>query len=198
MAVTILPMIPYDMDADLGRAYNRAMELLPDGAWAIFVDHDAMPATGQWFRQFAEAIEFMPDAGAIIAMTNRIAASWQRCGNRESNDIGWHRKFGAERLKVRSLLDVSGTRGWGGVAFAVSKAAWLEVGGFAEGGLGCTDHSLHFRLQRAKRKVWMHEGIYYFHWRHFTEPDPTSQYPKVSNCPCRGPERLPTERIALP
>lgn len=195
--MTILPMMPYDLDANLGRAYNRAMGLLPDDAWAIFVDHDAIPATGQWFRQFAEAIEFLPDAGAIVAMTNRIAAPWQRCGDPVSNDYALHRRFGRERAKVRTLLDVTDTKGWGGVAFAVSVSAWQEVEGFADG-LGCVDHSLHFRLQRAGRKVWMHEGIYYFHWRHFGEPDPTSAHPKAANCPCRGPEVTPTHRVALP
>jgi hypothetical protein len=60
------------------------------------------------------------------------------------------------------------------------------------------DHSLHFRLQRAGRKVWMHEGIFYYHFRHQGEPDPTSAYPKAANCPCRGPEIQPTIRVALP
>lgn len=195
--VNALAMIPFRRDANLGRAYNEAMKLLPADAWAIFIDHDAMPTTGQWHAQFVEAIEFQADAGAIVAMASRIASPWQRCGDRDSNDIAWHRRFGAERAKVRTLLDITDTKGWGGVAFAVSRAVWEEVGGFADG-LGCVDHSMHFRLQRAGRRVWMHEGIYYFHWRHFGEPDPTSQFPKAANCPCRGPETMPTVRVALP
>lgn len=194
----ILCMTPYDNDANLGRAYNEAMALLPADAWAIFQDHDAMPTTGQWHRQFQEAIAAQPDAGAIVAMTNRIASSWQRCGDPESNDIAAHRAFGRERAKVRTLLDISDTRGWGGVLFAVSKRAWQEVGGFASG-LGCVDHSYHFGLQRIGRKVWMHEGIYAYHWRHFGEPDPTSAHPKAANCPCQArPKVVPTARFELP
>lgn len=194
----IVPMIPYDLGANLGAAYNRAMGLLPADAWAIFVDHDAMAVTGSWFRQFAEAIDAVPDAGAIVAMTNRIASSWQRCGDPESNDMAWHRRFGAERAKIRALMDISNTKGFGGVMFAVSKAAWQECGGFAEGALGCTDHSLFFALQKIGRKVWMHQGIYVFHWRHFGETDPTSIHPKVPNCPCRGEEQPPTRQMLLP
>ena len=194
----IFPMIPFREDKNLGRAYNDAMALLPDGAWAVMQDHDAMPTTPHWFRQFREAIEFLPDAGAIVAMTNRIASPWQRCGDPKINDIAWHRRFGAERASTRTLLDVTGTKGWGGVLFAVSRAAWASVGGFVEGGLGCTDHSLHFRLQKIGRKVWMHEGIYAYHWRHFGEPDPTSSAPKAANCPCRGAEQTPSHRIAIP
>lgn len=193
----VLAMIPFDRDANLGRAYNAAMKLIPDDAWAIFQDHDAMPTTSKWHAQFSEAIAFKPDAGAFVAMTNRIASSWQRCGDSESNDVAWHRRFGAARAKVRTLLDISSTRGWGGVAFAVSKAAWRDVGGFADG-LGCVDHSLHFGLQRRGRKVWLIEGLYYFHWRHFGEMDPTSMFPKAANCPCRGPANDPRERITLP
>ena len=190
-------MIPWDNEANLGLAYNEAMRRLPDDDWAIFVDHDAMPTTGQWHRQFEEAARFLPDAGAIVAMTNRIAAPWQRTGDPVGNDYAAHRRHGAARAKLRTLLDITDTKGWGGVAFAVSKAAWRQVGGFADG-LGCVDHSLHFRLRDAGRRVWMHEGVYYYHWRHQGEPDPTSKFPKAVGCPCRGPETPPSVRIILP
>lgn len=189
--------VPYRDDANLGKAYNDFLSLLAPEDWAIFIDHDAMATTGQWFRQFEEAITFMPDAGAIVAMTNRIASPWQRCGDPDSNDIAWHRAFGKERLKVRTLLDVSNTKGWGGVCFAVSKRAWQETPGFASG-LGCVDHSYHFAMQKTGRKCWLLESLYVFHWRHHGEADPTSAHPKVPNCLCRGVESLPTERVTLP
>ena len=189
--------VPYREDANLGRAYNEFMEMLAPDDWAIFLDHDAMPTTGRWHTQFSEAIAFKPDAGAFVAMTNRIASPWQRCGDRDGNDIAAHRRFGTERLKVRTLLDITNTKGFGGVMFAVSRQSWARVGGFANG-LGCVDHSLHFRLQATDRRVYLIEGLYVFHWRHFGEPDPTSLHPKASNCQCRGPETLPTERLALP
>lgn len=190
-------MIPFRADKNLGRAYNEALELLPADAWALFVDHDAMPTTPKWHAQFEEAIAFRPDAGAFVAMTNRIASPWQRCGDPDSNDIAVHRRFGAARTKVRTLLDISATKGFGGVAFAVSRSAWRAVGGFADG-LGCVDHSLHFGLQRIGRPVFLIEGLYFYHWRHWGETDPTSSAPKAKDCPCRGPEIMPTERVALP
>lgn len=190
-------MIPYRADANLGRAYNEELERLPDGDWAAFLDHDAMPTTPRWHAQLLEAIAFMPEAGAFVAMTNRIAAPWQCCGDSKTNDIAWHRRFGAERAKVRTLLDVSQTKGFGGVLFAVSKSSWRLAGGFAEG-LGCVDHSLHFALQRIGRPVFLVEGLYVFHWRHYGEPDPTALFPKAPNCPCRGPELRPTARLLLP
>lgn len=195
----LITAVPFRDDANLGAAYNEFMGMLPADAWACFLDHDAMPTTGQWHAQFSEAIEFKPDAGAFVAMTNRIASPWQRAPGVPSNnnDMAWHRRYGAERAKVRTLLDITETKGFGGVMFAVSKAAWQEVGGFADG-LGCVDHSIHFKLQRAGRRVYLIEGLYLYHWRHFGELDPTSVFPKAANCPCRGPEIPPTERVALP
>ena len=191
-------MVPFRTDKNLGRAYNEAMGLIPEGDWAVFLDHDAMFTTPKWHAQITEAIEAFPDAGAFVGCTNRIASPWQRVGgNDRTHDIAWHRKLGAERAKLRTLLDISQTKGWGGVCFAVSKAAWLAVGPFADG-LGCVDHSLHFALQRAGKPVYMIEALYLFHWRHFGEPDPTSSAPKAPDCPCRGPEIEPTVRVTLP
>lgn len=192
-------MIPYALDMNLGAAYNRAMALLPEDGWAIFLDHDAMYTTREWYRQFDEAIHFQPQAGAIVAITNRIDASWQRLPDvdRENHDIGYHTTIGLDRLKVRTLLDITETKGFGGVCFAVSKAAWRQAGGFADG-LLCVDHSLHFGLQRIGRRVYLHEGLYVYHRRRaFVGPLPPGT-PKAKNCPCRGPEPMPTVRITIP
>lgn len=195
----LLTMIPYRDDANLGRAYNEAMALLPDepDTWAIFLDHDATPTTGRWWHQFREAILTVPDAGAIVACTNRIAAAWQRAGDRVINDIAWHRQYGKQRARVRTLLDITETRGWGGVMFALNRAAWQEAGGFADG-LGCVDHSIHHRMRAKGRRMYLHQGLYVYHWRHFGEADPTRQHPKAPNCPCQaGDEKVPTVEVQI-
>jgi hypothetical protein len=193
-------MIPFSLERNLGAAYNDEMERLPDGDWAIFADHDAMIGlTREWFRLIAEAVDFLPDAGAFVAVTNRIDAVWQRAeeADRENHDIGYHTAIAVKRLQRRTLLDITDTKGFGGVCFAVSKAAWKDAGGFADG-LLCVDHSLHFGLQRAGRRVYLHEGVYVYHRRRaFVGPLPPDT-PRASNCPCRGPEPTPTERVTLP
>lgn len=198
--VVILAMTPFALDRNLGRAYNEAMAVLPDGGWSIFTDHDAIVGlTRDWFRLFAEAIAFRPDAGAIVAVTNRIDAAWQRAdeADRENHDIGYHTRIALARATRRTLLDITDTKGFGGVCFAVSKAAWAESGGFADG-LLCVDHSLHFRLQRCGRRVYLHEGIYVYHRRRaFIGPLPEDT-PRAADCPCRGLEQMPTKRLTLP
>lgn len=197
MTPPLIAMTPFALDRNLGRAYNEAMALLPDDAWACFLDHDMMLTTREWYRQLVEAITFLPEAGAFTAVTNRIAAPWQQVGDPDNHDIAWHRRFGAERLKVRTLLDISQTKGFGGVLMCLSKRVWLEVGGFADG-LLCVDHSLHFGLQRIGRKAWLIEGLYTYHWRRAFGDELSENTPRAKRCPCRGPETMPTERLTLP
>ena len=191
--------MPYALDRNLGAAYNRAMALLPDGGWAVMIDHDAMNTTREWFRLIAEAIAFLPEAGAFVAVTNRIDAFWQRAeeADIDNHDIGYHTAIGTARLARRTLLDITETKGFGGVLFAVSKAAWREAGGFADGML-CVDHSLHFGLRRAGRRVYLLDGLYVYHRRRAFVGTLPADTPRVAHCPCRGAEPTPTVRIALP
>lgn len=195
----ILSMTPYALDRNLGRAYNEAMIRLDPGDWAVFLDHDAMHTTRDWFPVIHEAITFKPDAGAFVAVTNRIDAPWQRAeeADRENHDIGYHTKIGLERLKRRTMLDITETKGFGGVCFALSVQAWARVGGFADG-LLCVDHSIHFRLRDQGLRIYLLENLYCYHRRRaFVGPLPKDT-PRAVNCPCRGEEPLPTVRIPLP
>lgn len=195
----IVPMMPYASDMNLGRSYNECMDRLRHDDWACFLDHDAMHTTRDWFRLIEEAIAFQPGAGAFVAVTNRIDAVWQRAAesDRENHDIGYHTRIGLARLKKRTLLDITDTKGFGGVCFAVSRRGWLAAGGFADG-LLCVDHSLHFGLQRAGLTVWLLENLYVYHRRRAFVGKLPDDTPRVEHCPCRGPEPTPTRRIALP
>lgn len=195
----IRPMMPY-LPGNLGRAYNLEMERLDEGDWAVFVDHDALAGlTRQWVPVIEEAVTFKPDAGAFVAVTNRIDAVWQRAEevDPENHDIGYHTAIAHARLKRRSLLDITETKGFGGVCFAVSKPAWREAGGFADGVL-CVDHSLHFGLQRAGRRIYLLEHLYVYHRRRAFVGRLPADTPRVESCPCRGAELMPTVRLSLP
>lgn len=193
----IVTMMPFATDMNLGRAYNEAMALLPDDAWAVLLDHDMMLTTREWYRQIEEAIACRPDAGAFTAVTNRIAAPWQQVGEREGHDIARHRRFGKRRLAVRTLLDITDTKGFGGVLMCLSKQAWQEVGGFVDG-LLCVDHQMHFALRAAGRRNFLIEGLYLYHWRRAFGDELPEDAPRVEGCPCRGPETPPTIRVHLP
>ena len=188
----------YSLTKNLGAAYNRHMALLPEGAWGIFLDHDASWTTPVWYRQIAEAVVARPDAGLFTAVANRIAPRWQRAGNRDSHDMDVHEAIGRDRLRIRTLLDATGTKGIGGVVIVISKEAWRSVGGFVDG-MRCVDHRMAFAQRDAGRKVYVIEGLYVYHRRRTScDPKLLNEVPIAANCPCRGPEKDPTERIALP
>lgn len=195
----IFPMTPFSSERNLGAAYNAAMSILPSGAWAVLMDHDMMLTTREWYGQLEEAIAFRPDAGAFVAVTNRIAAPWQRAqeADVDNHDVAYHRKIGRKRLAIRTLLDVTNTRGFGGVMMCLSRSAWERAGGFVDGIL-CVDHQMHFALARAGLKVYVLESLYVYHWRRANGDDLPIDTPKAAGCPCRGAEREPRERIALP
>lgn len=191
-------VMPFAPDLNLGGAYNRWMESLPDDAWACFLDHDMMWTTPHWYAQLVEAIAFRPAAGAFTACTNRIASPWQKAEEvADCDDIAYHRKIGEARRARRTLLDITCTKGFGGVVTLLSKAAWREAGGYADG-MYCVDHSLFFRLVARGRRVFMLDGLYVYHFRGSSGARPPLPAPKVMNCPCRGREEMPHERIALP
>lgn len=196
----IRPMIPFSLERNLGAAYNAEMARLHDDDWAVFIDHDAIVGlTRDWFRVVAEAVAFLPQAGAFVAVTNRIDAVWQRAAEVDPNnhDIGYHTAAALARLTQRTLLDITETKGFGGVCFAVSKTAWRAAGGFADG-LLCVDHSLHFGLQRAGKRVYLLEALYVYHRRRAFIGNLPSDTPRAAHCPCRGPEPMPSVRIPLP
>lgn len=192
------PMMPYALDQNLGRAYNEAMARLAEEDWACFLDHDAMWTTREWYRQIDEAIRFKPEAGAFTAMTNRIYSGWQRIGDKDNHDMVYHREFGRQRLKTRTLLDVTDTKGMGGVVICISKAAWRKVGEFVDGML-CVDHQMHFALRAAGLKVWLIEGLYVYHWRRANGDKLPANTPKAIGCTChRMPDVVPRHREMLP
>lgn len=70
-------MKPYALDKNLGRAYNEACALIPDGDWICLMDYDTMfltPDCGRLIHEYAE--RWMKNVGGpvlLTAWTNRIS-----------------------------------------------------------------------------------------------------------------------------
>lgn len=200
--VPLYTFMPYAMDLNFGKACNDVMELLPEDGWACIIDHDMMFTTSYWYRQLQEVISAHPEAGAFAACTNRIASPWQRVDNAlpegtNPDDVREHRLVGEQRAhQNRTLLDITDTKGFGGVVTIVSKAAWKKAGGYGDG-LYCVDHSLFFKLRTHGYRIYLIESLYVFHLRGSSGRRPPLVAPTVPGCPCRGVEKMPTERIAI-
>lgn len=194
----IRPVMPFARDRYFGRACNETIAEMPEGSWAVVIDHDCMFTTPHWYAQIGEAIACRPDAGAFAVVTNRIASPWQRVqeGVIAGDNIHRHREIGEmRRTRYRSLLDITCTKGFGGVVTVVNRDAWKECGGYADE-MFCADHSLFFRMIDHGRRIYLMEGLYVYHLR-ASSSKPGPQEPKWKDCRCRGAETYPTERILL-
>lgn len=197
--VNLYTFVPYDAACNLGRAYNRHMALLPEGAWAVLLDHDVALLTLDWWHVIQRAIATKPDAGVFTCLTNRIAAPWQQVGDRDNHEMGYHLNLARERAAHQTLLDITESKGFGGVLMALSKAAWQRVGGFVDG-MFCVDHNLHFALVTQGYRNYLIESLYVYHRRRafgvgLSEVGP--QAPQKAPCQCRGHERTPTVRVPM-
>ena len=170
---------------DLGRAYNEFMALIPDDAWAVILDHDAMFCSPTWFRRVEEAIEDYPDAGLFAFITNRLnpnRSMWQMApeAGMHNHLISAHRGVAAAREAEHgsTAVDVTHVHSFdrnaelSGVGFAVSKQAWIKIGGALEGKFTNVDHDLHHRIINVGLKVYLLPGVYMYHWfRYDTRPE---------------------------
>ncbi len=190
-------VMPFALDRNYGSMCNYHMSLIPNGDWLCIMDHDCMWTTRDWYRQLTEVTDLYPDA-AFTCVTNRIASTWQQAHevDKDNHDIAYHRMIGKQRAEKRTLLNVTHTRGWGGVVMCLSKAQWLKTKGFPDG-LLCVDHGMFFGLRDAGYRIYMLENAYVYHWRRANGDDPSKEWPKAEGCRCRGPEPPVNDRLVI-
>lgn len=164
MPEQIVTFIPYADDRYFGRACNECMAMLPEDGWGVILDHDAVFTTPEWHRQLTRAIHLYPE-GCFTGYSNRARRPFKAPGtNMTDNDMAFHRRLGAELLKNETIRDVTeGVRAPNGMLTVLSKRAWKEAGGFAEG-LHYIDRIMWKSLKMTGRRIYLIEGLYLYHW----------------------------------
>mgnify|MGYP003657079894 FL=1 len=164
--MNIYTLIPYDLEKNLGGAYNKFMGLLEDDDWAVFLDHDAMFTTTDWMKTIQETITQNPEFGFFTCLTNRIGSAWQKIkGVDESNhDISYHRLIGTQvSERTWTPADVTNAPYMSGVVMIVKKSTWNKIGGAPDGMLG-VDGQLHTRCRESGVKLGLMSNLYVYHW----------------------------------
>lgn len=162
----LITAIAYDLERNLGRAYNETMGRLLPGDWCCFLDHDAIWTTRDWYRQISEAIAANPDAGLITGVTNRIGTKWQIApGCPAGHDMQSHFAFGAHLRDQHgsAVRDVSRPSPISGVIMALSRETWQDMGRFKDGFFG-VDNRAHRDIVGTGRRVYLMPGLYVQHW----------------------------------
>lgn len=160
----LVTAIAYDVERNLGRAYREILARLRPDDHCVFLDHDAIWTTRDWFTVLLQAIERYPDAALFGAMTNRI-------GNREQipqgvpagHDMAVHRAFGQQQQDRfgSEAIDVTNRHLLSGVVLCMPAAAKAKLT-ISDGFFG-VDNQLH-RDARRIGKVYLLRGLYVYHW----------------------------------
>ena len=65
-------IIPYSLEKNLGKSYNEAMALIPDGDWACIQDYDVMFLTPDAPYHIHQYVVQNQDAALMTCFTNRL------------------------------------------------------------------------------------------------------------------------------
>ena len=156
---------PWSDNGNLGNAYNRIMERLRPGEWAIFLDHDAMTLTNDFWKDMQNAMDIHPSAGAIVTWTNRCGNPRQKAKTPSNDDIAQH-TLRAEAIRKeygQRTTDITSER-MTGVCFAVSRDAWDKIGPF-DSGFGEIDNGWARKCVAGGLRIWRMDGVYVYHQR---------------------------------
>lgn len=157
---------PYDINKNLGRAYNEAMREIPDGDWACLMDLDTMfltPDAGQILHEYVLKYDF---AGMFTCFTNRIhpLSVDQLLDGVLSDSVSIDYHIERAYNQKRKLFQVTPIDHMiSGFLMMVSKEIWKESK-FSESGkcLG-VDNDYSCKLLAAGKKILRMDGLYIFH-----------------------------------
>lgn len=155
----------YDLERNLGRAYREIVARLRPDDHCVFLDHDAIWTTRDWYPLLLEAIKRYPNAGLFGAMTNRIGNKEQiPPGVPAGHDMAAHRKFGQE-LRARygtEAIDITDKHLLSGVVMCFT-APVLQKLQIVDGFFG-VDNQVHRDVRRMNKRVLLLRGLYVQHW----------------------------------
>lgn len=120
---------PFNMDKDLGRAYNDAFERCHEDDWLCVIDYDVCFLTPNSIPIMYKYIESYPNTGMFVCRANRIHRL-QLCQlaedtPSENDSIGYWIAQAEEREKlVPEVSEIAGPVS--GFLMLVSKKTWRE------------------------------------------------------------------------
>lgn len=157
---------PYDLNKDLGRAYNESMRLIPDGDWACLCDYDTMfltPDCGAILHEYAQRFAH---AGLMTCYTNRVheTAVDQLYAQRisENPDIKSHIQIAeAQRRYLYKATPIS--HSISGYLMMVKKEIWKQIPFVERVGCLSVDNIFSDQVLLNNLSIYRMDGLYLFH-----------------------------------
>lgn len=170
---------PYCVDKNIGKEYNRMIELMPDNQWIGLVDHDAMFLRPDSKMQIADVVEkHGAEYDVFGALTNRLFGEHQRYNGvfSEVSDINHHIDI-ANKVHQSHYDSIIETKiNLAGLCMVFKKSTWRRVGEFKENSI-CLDREFTDAVMNACGKLAIMQGVYVFHLYRWGRPSP-GQYIK--------------------
>ena len=158
--------IPFDLEKNLGRAYNKAFEDVEERDWVCLIDHDVMFLTPDAIGLMYEYTRSFPETGIFTCYASRIhpLATDQLLGGKvsENTDIKFHTDLAHQQkrhgIKVTEINHVIS-----GFLMLISKRTWREIR-FPET-MKClgVDNFYSQAVLDAGKKIYRMESVYVWH-----------------------------------
>ena len=129
--MNLYTFVPYDLEKNLGAAYNRCLNLLEDDDWAVILDHDAMFVQKDWLVHIEKTIKDNPEYGFFTCYMNRVGSQWQMPPgiDKENHDMFYHMDVGKKlRAENPPVQDATNFPYLSGVVMIVKKSVWDKIG----------------------------------------------------------------------
>lgn len=165
----IYTFVAYDLEKNLGRAYNKCMDIVPnDDDWVFFLDHDATFVQPDWYKNLNKIIEQNPEYDLFTCVMNRCGSRYQLVDGVDKNnhDIRYHREVGKKLSEVpddKAVVDITNSQPLSGVVIIAKKKMWKVIGGAKDGFLG-VDNDIHVKCRQNGMKVGLIRNLYVYHW----------------------------------
>lgn len=160
---------PYSLEKNLGKAYNEAMALIPDGDWACLMDYDTMfltPDCGQILHEHAKFMDENYNGKVLLTcFANRIhplAKDQLLTGSLlEETDISYHIHLAEKQREQKTCTRIE--HEISGFLMMISKELWKEIK-FTESGkcLG-VDNDFSLRVLAKGYMIGRMDNLYVWH-----------------------------------
>lgn len=157
---------PFDLDKNLGRAYNKAFEDVGERDWVCLIDHDVMFLTPDAIGLMHEYVRSFPETGIFTCYTNRIhplavdqlldgKVSENTCVKYHTERAYNQKRFGITVKEINHVIS--------GFLMLISKKTWNQIK-FSENGkcLG-VDNFYSQAVLDAGKKIYRMESLYVWH-----------------------------------
>lgn len=189
-------IIPYSNEKNLGKAYNEAMERIPDGDWACITDWDILFLLPETISHITGYIERFPDTGLFTCFASRShvnSVPQMLPGGCSDNDsLQFHTDLA--RKQTEKLYQVTNiNRQISGFVMVVSKATWQKFKFLDNGACLGVDNDFSSRLIKSRLPVRRMDGVYVWHtYRMYSSVRDTSHL-----IPTKGTNQVKTVYTAI-